>query len=84
MKAHVLVLSTLALVVFSGVAYCESNALSVGVEKVTKAPFTLLKDGNEHLFTPVKEIDRATLGFSDNARAAAVSVGLNFGEPVKE
>ena len=84
MKALSLVLVLVGLAAFSSVAYCDSNPLAVGVEKVTKAPFTLLKDGNEHLFTPVKEIDRATLGFSDNARAAAISVGLNLGEPVTE
>lgn len=72
------------LVGWTGVAFCESNPLAVGAEKITKAPFSWLKGGNERLFTPVKEVDRGALDLTDHARAAAVSVGLNFGKPVEE
>ncbi|MGH7197642.1 MAG: hypothetical protein ACREH5_02735 [Candidatus Omnitrophota bacterium] len=68
---------------WSAAAFAESNPLAVGVEQVTKAPFSALKGANEHLFTPVKEIDRAALDFTDKARAATVSVGLNLGQAVE-
>ena len=83
MKLSSLLLLVVCLVSFSGIAYAGSNALAIGTEQVTKTPFTLLKNGNEHLFTPVKDIDAAVLDFTDNARAAVVSVGLNFGEAVE-
>jgi hypothetical protein len=84
MKALAFVLGLAMLIGWSGVALAaESHALAVGVEKVTKAPFSALKGANEHLFTPVKEIDHTALDFTDNARAAVVSVGLNLGNPVE-
>lgn len=67
----------------AGTVWAESNPVAIGVEQVTKAPFTALKNGNEHLFTPVKDIDAAALDFTDNARAAVVSVGLNLGQSVE-
>jgi hypothetical protein len=64
-------------------ARAESNALALGVEKITKAPFDMAKGGNEHLFTPVKEVNGGALDVADHARAAVVSVGLNFGQAVE-
>lgn len=64
-------------------AYAESNALAIGVEKVTKAPFAMMKGGNEHLFSPVKDVNHAALTMVDEVRAATVSAGLNFGQPVE-
>ncbi len=84
MKSVSMLLVVAALLGFSAPAFCESNPLAVGLENVTKAPMTLLHDGNESLFTPVKDIDRPILGFADNARAAVVSVGLNLGQPVEK
>jgi len=69
---------------FSGVAYAEANGLAKGVEDVTHAPFAGLTTVNDHLFTPVKEVNGAAIGAADTARAWVVSVGLNMGQPVKE
>jgi hypothetical protein len=83
MRGFSLFLGLALVLVWSGAAFAESNALAIGVEQVTKTPFSALKGANQHLFTPVKEIDHAALDFTDNARAATVSVGLNFGQPVE-
>ena len=74
-----------ALLAFSGFAYSnDTNGLALGVEKVTKAPFTAVINGGDHLFTPVKEVTKGTFDAGDHVRAAIVSVGLNFGKPVEE
>ncbi len=83
MKALSVLVLAACLLGWCGAALAESNALASGVEKVTKAPFMMLKGANEHLFSPVKDVDAAALDFSDNARAAVVSVGLNFGHSVE-
>lgn len=67
----------------AGTAYAETNGVALGVEKLTKAPFSMLKGGNEHLFTPVKEVNHGVLTLTDEVRAAVVSAGLNFGQPVE-
>ena len=82
MKLFSMLLVAACLMGWCGLAMAESNDLAMGVEKVTKAPFTMLKGGNEHLFSPVKDVDAAALDFTDNARAAMVSVGLNLGQSV--
>lgn len=82
MKALALVLGLAMLIGWSGAALAESHPLAVGVEQVTKAPFSALKGANDHLFTPIKQIDHTALDFTDNARAAVVSVGLNLGNSV--
>ena len=84
MKVFTLTLIIAFVIGWSGSALAGSNPLAIGVEKTTKAPFTMLKNGNEHLFTPVKEINHTVFDFTDNARAATVSVGLNWGYPVEE
>lgn len=83
MKSVSFLMVVVFLLGWTGVAFCDSNPIAMGVEKVTKAPITWLKNGNEHLFTPVKEIDRGALDLTDYARAAVVSVGLNLGKPVE-
>ena len=80
-----LAVMVLSLFAFSGLAYSsDSNGLAIGVEKVTKAPFTAVVNGGDHLFTPVKEVTKRTFDAGDHVRAAIVSVGLNFGKPVEE
>lgn len=83
MKSLAMVLTLGLILSYSTMGFCDSNPLAVGTEKLTKAPFSMLKGANDHLFSPVKDIDHAALDFTDNARAAVVSVGLNFGAPVK-
>lgn len=68
---------------FSGLAWADSNPVAIGAERVTKAPFTALKGASDHLFTPVKEVNHGVLYVSDEARAATISAGLNFGQPVE-
>ena len=68
---------------YSKAAFCDANALALASENVTKAPFMMLKEGNEGLFPPVKEVNRPVIGFTNNVRAAAISVGLNLGQAVE-
>ena len=83
MKRLLFVLSVLALLGTSQNAFCDSNPIAVGAEKITKAPFSMLMGANEHMFTPVKEIDHGALYVVNEARAAVVSVGLNAGKHVE-
>ena len=84
MKLASLLLAGALLMGVSGPAFCESNPIAGGVEKITHAPMRMVADGNESLFTPVKDVQRPILGFADSARAAVVSVGLNLGHSVDE
>ena len=68
---------------FSGVGYCESNPVAMGVEKITKAPFTLLGNGSDELFHPANEMGNGIVFVTDQARAATVSAVLNLGQPVE-
>ncbi len=83
MKSMVMAVTMGILLSYSTAGFCETNGLAMGVEKVTKTPFSMLKGANDHLFSPVKDVDHAALDFTDNARAAVVSVGLNLGAPVE-
>lgn len=66
-----------------GAACAETNAVAGGVEKVTHAPFAGLMTVNDHLFSPVKEVDGGALDATDKVRGWVVSTGLNFGQPVE-
>ena len=83
MKRLVMLLSVVCLMGASQTAFCDSNPIAVGTEKITKAPFSMLMGANEHLFTPVKDINHGALYVTNEARAAVVSVGLNVGKPVE-
>jgi len=83
MKVMSLLMVMAFMTLSAGVASAETNALALGVEKLTKAPFSMLKGGNDHLFTPVKEINHGVLTVGDEVRAAVVSAGLNFGQAVE-
>ena len=82
MKLLSMVLMLVFTLGWAGVAFCETNPLASGVEHVTKAPLMMLMGGSEHPFTPVKEINKGALTITDQARAAAISAGLNLGQAV--
>ena len=68
----------------SGIGFCDSNPVATGVENITKLPFSMMKGANEHMFSPVKDVDHGVLTATDEARAAVVSVGLNLGQAVED
>lgn len=83
MKVLSLLLVVVVMMGFAGFAYAESNDLALGMEKLTHAPFAGLMDVNDHLFTPVKEVNHGALDVTDKARGWIISVGLNLGQPVE-
>ena len=67
----------------TGLAYADTNGIAKGVDTVTHAPLAGLMTVNDHLFTPVKEVNGAVLDGTDKARGWVVSVGLNLGQPIE-
>lgn len=64
-------------------AQCESNAVAIGVEKVSKIPFDMMRGANEYVVQPVGTVNDGAIDFTDHVRAAAVSAALNLGQPVE-
>ncbi|MCG3175497.1 MAG: hypothetical protein MOGMAGMI_00426 [Candidatus Omnitrophica bacterium] len=83
--SKVALMLVLSLVVMGSAApaSCESNGIAMGVEKVTKAPFDMMRGANEHVVEPVSDVNYGIIDFTDHVRAGAVSVGLNLGQPVE-
>jgi hypothetical protein len=83
MKAWIAFFAFALVLGIAGAAHAESNPVAQGVETVTHAPFAGLDTVNDHLFTPVKEVNHAAIDATDKARGWVVSMGLNLGQPVE-
>ena len=65
-------------------AYCESNSVASGAEKVTSAPFDALRYGAKALNSPVNEVANLVIMVADETRAATVRTALNMGKSVDD
>lgn len=83
MKRFALLLFVAWFVGWTSPAFAEANGLAKGVDSVTHAPFAGLKTVNDHLFSPVKDLNGGALDVTDKARGWVVSVGLNLGQPIE-
>lgn len=82
-KVAMMLVLAVAVLGLAAPAQCESNAVALGVEKVSKMPFDMMRGANAHVVEPVSDINHGMIDLTDHVRAGTVSAVLNLGQPVE-
>lgn len=84
MRIFLIIVMAAGLAGASGIAYCDSNPVASGTEKVTSAPFDALRQGTKALNSPVNEVANLAIMVTDGARGAVVKTALNGGQSIED